>query len=411
MTSTTMNAQAAPKPSAPGSGFKVAVGIFGVLVLLGLIYFIESLINGHEGSGVNDAAPWGIYIAGFIFFVGASAGSTIIGLLIHAFGREEFAPLGMRALLVGFLSLVAAVLFIMVDVGYFFRMFMVPLIWNNPSSFFFYTSTTYYLFALILLGELYYTTKIVRGNADEKDKKWAKWLAIAAVPFALIVVHAPHGGLFAVIAAREFWNNPLLPPHFADVALVSGSAIVLLVAIATSRIKQVELVSKKALTTMSTLLLWFLVVAAFFDFFDSIVLTYSNTAVDASAWSMLTGGNAWLTILHVAGYVTGFIILFQKSGREDTGRMATAAVAILIGVAAYRYSLVTTGLFVPLLPFIKGNVYTPTWPEIAVTLGILSLVSLAYLILVRVLPMEEDQKVATPTPAPSVSPAAEQQTA
>src|SRR3989304_2264288 len=121
------------------------------LVAPGLYSFARQTADGHQLTNLGDTAPWGLYIVGFIFFVGASAGSTIVGLMAHAFGRKDYERLAPRGVLVGFLSLVAAVSFIAVDVGRIPRMLALPIVWHNPTSMFFYTSITYYLFALILL--------------------------------------------------------------------------------------------------------------------------------------------------------------------------------------------------------------------------------------------------------------------
>src|SRR3990172_12192338 len=90
----------------PGYGVAAYLGVLAVLaavVGLGVYAYFKIATVGHVLTGLSDAAPWGLYIVGFIFFVGTSAGSTVIGLLIHAFGRQDYARLGTRAILVGFL--------------------------------------------------------------------------------------------------------------------------------------------------------------------------------------------------------------------------------------------------------------------------------------------------------------------
>ena len=370
--------------------FRVWTGILGLLVLAGMYVAIRQTLEGHQLTNMSGGtgAPWGIYITGFVFFVGASAGSTIIGLMVHAFGREDFAPLATRAILVGLLSLVAAVLFIAMDVGRLERMFMVPFIWNNLTSMFFYTSTTYYIFGAMLIGELYYTIKLTKGNLDERGKKRAKWLAIAAVPFALMVLHAPHGALFAVIGAREFWNSGLLPPHFAGVAVLSGVAIMILVTIATSRLSGRELVSKRTLAHLGVLMAFFITLGGFFDFFDFLVNVYGDKPGAESVFHFLEGSHLIFSVLHVGGFIVALGILLTRTGRQ-TPRLTVAATITIVAVIAYRYNLTTTGLAVPLLPFLPETNYSPSGYELTLTVGIVALVSLAYLYLTKMLPMEE----------------------
>jgi molybdopterin-containing oxidoreductase family membrane subunit len=364
------------------------IGILAILVVAGLYSFYRQTFEGHYLTGLTDATPWGLYIAGFVFFVGTSAGATIVGLLIHAFGRQEYAPLGTRAILVGLLSLAAAVLFIVVHVGSIPRTLLLPWVWRSSTSMFTYTSITYYVFGLMLLAELYLAVRITRGLANARDRWIAKWLAIAAVPFALMVLHAPHGALFAVLIAREFWNNPLLPPHFAAVALVSGTALVLLVAIITSGLQGRAIVTRPTLAHMGMLLAFFIAITGFFDFFDLVVFAYSDRLEGGEARHFLTTTHLPLSILQVFGYLFAFVVLLFRWGRT-TPWLAAASVAALLAVAAYRYNLVTVGISIPLYPFVQHVHYRPTLSEGLVAAGIVAGMLLAYAVATKLLPMEE----------------------
>jgi molybdopterin-containing oxidoreductase family membrane subunit len=396
-----MPTKTARKPLA-SHGFYVWAGILALLVAQGLFSYSRQLTAGHHVTGLADTRPWGLYIVGFVFFVGASAGSTIIGLMVHAFGREDYEPLATRAILVGFSGLVAAVSFIAVDVGRLERMFLLPWYWHNPTSMFFYTSSSYYLFAAILLGELFFTVRLTRGSRNRWDRRLAKWLAILAVPAALSGLHALSGTLFAVIKGRPFWNNPLLPPHFAVVALASGTALVVLVAIVTSWLKKRELVGRGTLAHMGTLLAFFVVLAGFLDFFDWLVFVYSDKAEGVIAWHVLSGSNAALSIVHVGGYVVALVLLLYVLMRQRAWLvpgLAAASAITLVAVAAYRFNLVTVGQAVPLLPVIPRDHYWPSWTEISVATGIVAMVALAYSTLTRLLPMEEEALPRSEEPA------------
>ncbi len=377
----------AKRPSPSDRAYLGVLTLLTMVVGLAAYAFFRQTSHGHVVTGLNDASPWGVYIAGFIFFVGASAGSTVIGLVIHAFGREDYARLGTRAILIGFLSLAAAMTYIAVDVGSIPRMIQLPWVYHNLTSMFFYTSITYYLFAGILLGELYFAIKLTKGTATAQDRRIAKWLSILAVPFALAVLHAPHGALFAVVKAREFWNNPLLPPHFAVVALVAGAAFMILIAVATNKLGKVEIAGRATLAHMGGLLAFFLVLAAWMDIFDFLVFTYTDNPTGAAAWDMIWGPQLGLSIVHVGGYVLAIVILLFK--RRDVAWLTTAALLTVAAIGAYRYNMVTIGFAQPLLPFQEHPQYWPSRYEIATSLGIVALVVLSYLILVRVLPMEE----------------------
>jgi molybdopterin-containing oxidoreductase family membrane subunit len=369
-------------------GFYAWIGFLAVLVVIGLISFIRQTTDGHHLTGLNDAFPWGLYVAGYVFFVGIAAGATIVGLMLHAFGRDDYAPLATRALLVGFFSLCAAVLFIMVDVGSIPRMLRLPWLWRNESSMFTYTSLSYYAFGALMLAGLYYALRITRGEATESDRTVAKWLAIAMVPIALIVVQAPHGGLFAVARARDFWSNPLLPPHFAVAGLLTGTGVLMCVAVVTSVVSGRDLVTRKTLAHMGGLLALFVTIVAFMDFFDMLVYQYSGDVAGKEAFEALWSDGWILSSLHVGGYIVALLILVLSRGKS-VGWLGAAAAIAVVASAAYRFNLTAAGQTPPLLPFLEEVTYSPSWVEISIAAGIASLALLAYTVAVRVLPLEE----------------------
>ncbi|MFQ5474109.1 MAG: NrfD/PsrC family molybdoenzyme membrane anchor subunit, partial [Dehalococcoidia bacterium] len=320
-------------------GFYAWIAFLTVFVVLGLIGFYRQSTDGHYLTGLSDAMPWGLYITGFVFFVGASAGATIIGLIVHGFGREDYAPLATRALLIGLLSLIAAVMFIAVDVGSIPRMIRLPGLWRNETSMFVYTSTSYYIFGALLTAELYYAVKITRGEASDSDRAVAKWLAIIAAPFALIALHAITGSLFAVAAARDFWQNPLLPPHFAVIALLSGIAIMMGVAVATSVASGRDLVHRETLRHMGILLALFIAIAAFMDFFDFIVYKYNGEFAGDEAFTALWSDGWILSSLHVGGYAVALVILAFSINRRNPALFGAAALIALAAAGAYRFNL------------------------------------------------------------------------
>jgi len=369
-------------------GFYAWIALLSLLILLGLYAFYRQTTEGHYLTGSTDLAPWGLYVVGVVFFVGASAGATVIGLMVHGFGREDYAPLATRAIVLALVSLIAAVAFIAVDVGSIPRMLRIPFIWQNPTSLFMYSSITYYLFGFLLLCELYYTLKINRGVATQRDRTVAKWLALAAVTFGLVTLQATDGALFAVVKARELWNTSLLPAHFTLLALVSGAAIMICIAVLSGAIYRRRIVGPQTLAHMGSLLAFFIAGAAFLEFFDFLVYTYSDVAASDGALHFLTTTHLPLTIIHVAGLVLAFAILVFRRGRA-TPWLTIAAVLTIIAGVAYRYNLVSVGMGISLYPFLDHEHYSPTVIEILTSVGIVALVSLAYAVITRVLPLEE----------------------
>jgi molybdopterin-containing oxidoreductase family membrane subunit len=374
-----------------GRTFHIILAILLALMAWGGFSWIRIMfIEGVGITGSSDLVPWGLYIVGFVFFVGTSAGASLMGLMIHGFGRKDYEPLGTRAILVGFLSLLAAVLFLMSDVGNPIRAGLLPVVLRNPTSMLVYTSMTYAGFAALMLSELFFAVKITLrgGKGSHWDEKMAKMLAIGALLFALMVVHAPHGALFAFLKAREMWNTPLLPAHFVTVALASGIAVMIHITISTTRITKKQIVSRETLSHMGGLLAFFLGVTLFMDFFDYLVMGYSGKPHGLETWHLLTSRFFPFFLTNTLGMFIAMAILLFKWGRTTTGLFMASTITI-IAILAYRWNLIIVAQIPPLFPGTGEIYYVPTLPEWAVLLGIISLITFLYLVLTRVLPMEQ----------------------
>jgi molybdopterin-containing oxidoreductase family membrane subunit len=278
----------------------------------------------------------------------------------------------------------------MSDVGNPIRAGLLPAVLRNPTSMLVYTSMTYAGFAALMLSELYFAVKITRmgGAGSHRDEKMAKVLAIGALLFALMVVHAPHGALFAFLKAREMWNTPLLPPHFVAVALASGLSLMIFISILTAKITKRELVSKETLSHMGGLLAFFLGITLFMDFFDYLVMSYSGKPGGLEIWHFLTGRYLPFFLINTIGMFIAMAILLFKRGRSITGLLIASSVT-MIAIMAYRINLIIVAQIPPLFPGTGEIYYIPTVPEMAVVAGIVALIIFLYLVLTRVLPMEE----------------------
>lgn len=368
--------------------FYIFIAILLAIIAWGGFNWLRFLSHGAGLTGSSDVVPWGIYISGLAYFIGVSAGATIVGLLIHAFGREDYAPMGIRAILLGLLCIFGATLFVLVDLGVPFRGLKVPLILHNITSIFLISSTSYYGFMAILLAELYFTVKITRGKSTEKDEKIAKWLGILAVPYALWVVHAFTGAIFGVVKAREMWNTPMLPVHFVISAIASGFAMVILLSVITSKIEKREILTLETYDHMGRLLAFFVVVTLFLDFFDYFILRYSGTKEAMETWHILTTRYVPVFATNIGGLILAFFILVFKKGRTPNGLLIATSV-IQVAIIAYRIDLVSVGQLAPLFPGMGELYYYPTLPEISVALAVVSLILLLYVVLSKIIPMDE----------------------
>lgn len=374
------------------------IGVLVVLLAIGIYAIYQQESVGHVVTGLGDWVIWGLYIAFFAFFVGLSAGATVVSSLVYALGMEEYKPIARRSLIVGVASLIGALLFIFVDVGNPLRALLVPVVLRNPTSPFIITSSSYIIFFLFLLAEIYFVMRPKpTPEIAERDKRLVKYFAWAAIFVALWFVHSTTGTVFGFIKAREFWHSPLIPAWFVVSALVSGAALMGIIAYLSPRITGKELLSNAALNHFGKLLALFILVDLYFEFYETATLLYAHKSAEMEAWSFLTGVHPTSPVVFFVPLYIGFqllpmilaFLILIYPGNRSASRVFVASLLAIVAVMSYRYNFVVAGQIPLLLPGIPPHLYSPTWIEIAASLGVIAFVALLYTIATRVLPMEE----------------------
>jgi molybdopterin-containing oxidoreductase family membrane subunit len=368
--------------------FYTFIGILLGIIALGQFNWLNYLTHGPGPSGSSDVVPWGIYISGLAYFIGLSAGATIVGLIHHAFGRHDYEPLAIRAIILGLVCIFGATQCVLIDLGVPFRGLKVPALLHNFTSLFLISSTSYYGFMVILGGELYFSIKVLTGKASRIEASISKWLGILAVPYALWVVHAFTGSIFGVVKAREMWNTPMLPVHFVISAIASGFALAIMLAVITGKVEKRELLSKETYDHMGKVLCFFVLITVFLDFFDYFILRYSAKLEAMETWHIITTRYIVTFVLNIGGLVAAFFMLLSKKWRTPNGLLIVGAI-VQVAIISYRINLVSVGQLAPLFPGMGEIHYVPTFSELTILFGVIALVILLYTILSNALPVEE----------------------
>jgi len=68
----------------------VAIGVSAVVMVVGLVLWFMQLSGGMVQTAMRNLDSWGLYITGFMFFVGLSAGGLIISSVPKALGIRGF---------------------------------------------------------------------------------------------------------------------------------------------------------------------------------------------------------------------------------------------------------------------------------------------------------------------------------
>lgn len=358
-----------------------------IAVLLGLYGFYSRLAFGERDVNYGSYVNWGLWVAGYLFFAGAAAGSYMIATLDYVFRVPLFSGLGRYALLASLMTMPAALVLIGFDLGHMERIWKVYL-QPNLTSLLAQLVWSYSLFLIVVMVSL--------GAIALSRTRWLRPLMAFGLVLA-IFVSGGVGALLGVNAGRVSFHTAMLPAQFPVLNLASGAAILLVIvgllgAVADPvRRQQVLRVTGLAVTVL-------LMVKAYFLWVEYSQVLYSQvpTAV-AVAELVLFGQYAWaFWVLQVAlGIVLPAIVLVQ-AGTARNGPLAGAmGLLVLLGLAVGRTAIIFPALAVPELDGLAeaftgphlGYDYTPSLMEWSVVAGVLGLAGLGFLVLSDRLPM------------------------
>ena len=395
-----------PPPSLPDQT-RIAAGrvwytVLGAGLAFGAVAFGYQWWLGLGVTGLTNTVTWGAYIVAFMFLVGISAGGLIVVAGSELVGSERLTALSRLAVLVSGAAIVAAGLSILPDLGrpeQVWQMLtspnlMSPLIWDVV------VISAYLGIAVVDLWILTRPRPMPRA---------LKVAAIVSLPVA-VLVHSVTAWIFGLLVARPFWNTALLAPMFISSALVSGTALVLLIAWITARVTRWS-PPGHVFSDLGRLLAWFVAVDAFLLAAEVLTVYTSRQPTHTDPLQILLTGELavlfWTEV--VLGLVVPFIVFVTPRLRARPSLLLTAATLAILGVLAKRINILIPGMYEPLVGMAPGipagrpgqsfepaAAYVPTWVEWGVLIGVLALMSAMITAGVRYLLAPSDPRPSAP---------------
>jgi len=361
----------------------------GVLIALGLGAWIYQLTQGLVVTGMRDVISWGAYIVTFAFFVGLSAGGLIVASSAEVFGVEALKPLSRLGVLTALAAISCAGLMIIPDLGRpdrLLNLFAHPQ-WHSPLVWDVGIITVYFVFSAVDLGVLHR-----RQQTPSRSAKTARVLAYIGLPTA-VLLHSITAWIFGLQIARAWWNTALMAPVFVVSAMLSGTALVALVALAAQWFDRVKL-PERTWRVLTGLIAVSLCVDLFLVASDYITILWGNVPRERAALNLILPGGSWQLVFWLEWVVGGLVpllLLVIPRFRASHALIGLASVLVMIGVYAYRIELIVGGMVRPLMQlppgiaqgsyrdgtssFVYTGGYHPTWVEISIVIGMLALLA------------------------------------
>ncbi len=287
---------------------------------------------------VPHEIPWKIYIPLYFYFTGLSAGSFILSTLSTVFNIKRFKPMALPAAIISFLLLLLAPACLILDLHQPLRFWhtLVPEFFNRTSA----LSYGSWLLTLYPIANLIYIYFIFT-----KNDKVTKILGTITVPLA-ILVHAYTGFAFALVRARAWWHAALMPGFFLTSALLSGIALLAVVALILDRFRS-EKLDPELFVSLRQMMIGILLVDLFWNVSFWLTLLVSNADGQASImYAFHEKLYLWGEI--ALGMLAPLALLLIPWTRNNRNWLYVASALIIGGVFLMRYSVVFIGFDIPL---------------------------------------------------------------
>lgn len=356
----------------------------GLLVLIGIAAWIIQLVKGIGITNQSNLEPWGIYIAGFIFFMGVSAGSLVLAALPVLFELPKLRPYAKVAAYVALISLVIGGLFIMVDIGKPERLWRLiryahlgsPMLWDLLLTIVYLVISTLFL------------RRLMSSNKTDGMLKGLAWVALVAGLADMIT-----GFVFATQVARTFWYSAVQPIGFFVAALGSAGAIILLVILIlrASGKATLECCDLQPVVTLTGIAL---VIDLLLVLSEVITLAFTRSVSSLKLVSYMMGSPLfWLEVITA---VVAIVLLFLPATKKAALWVGIAAVLALVDLALKRFLFIQMGFAEPNIQYagieIAPRAYYPSLAEWGLVVGLIGLFSLLLVIGFRSLRLSTDTK-------------------
>jgi len=371
-----------------GKRYWILLGFWALLILLGLAAYGQQLSEGLTITGMSRDVSWGLYIAQFTFLVGVAASAVMVVLPYYLHNYKAF---GKMVILGEFLAVSAVLmcsLFIFVDLGQPMR--VANLLLHPPLN------SVMFWDMLVLMGYLVINLVIGAVTLDAERKgappaAWIKPLIYLSIPWA-VSIHTVTAFLYSGLSARPFWMTAVLAPRFLASAFASGPSLLIILALILRKCTRFD-PGREAIQKLATIVTYAMVINVFFVLVELFTGLYSGMPHHIHPFEYLfiglhhgvaehTNLVAWMWVCELLS-VGCVLLLLVPNIRRQEGFLAMLCVGVITAIWIEKGMAMIVAGFIP-SPLGKVTEYTPTAPEIAITVGVYAVGFLVLTVLYKI---------------------------
>ena len=388
-----------------------------VVIIAGIIAYIDQVIKGQIVTNMRDYALWGIYISNFVFFVGTSFVASIVVAVLRLTKNEWRTPLVRIAEIIALASIVMAGITIMIDMArpdrllnlFIYARIQSPITWDViivPT----FIAISFLLLYFPLLPDL----AILKDYFKEKKPGLSKFYGVLALNWkgskaqkaiqsksiniiALMII--PIGLMLQTIDAWLFsttyrigWDSTNMGPYFISGAVFAGLGAFVTVVFVVRKVRKLEdYITNLHFDRLGKLLALAGFTYLYFNMNEYLIPSYTPSKGEETHLNTLFTGSYsvlfWLVT--IAGLIIPSFALVFKKFRKPLP-MFIIGILVVVGSWWKRFIIVTPTLLHPFLPIQnvpeKWHHYFPSVHEWIITFATLAMALLIITLLIRYLP-------------------------
>jgi Ni/Fe-hydrogenase subunit HybB-like protein len=335
--------------------------LFDVSTFTGYVYPNETIV------------PWTVLIVVYPYLTGLVAGAFTVSSLYQVFGFRQLRPVAHFALLVSLCCMLTVPMPLLLHLGHPERAFNAMITPHTTSAFaVFGYAAAFYIILLVLETWFVFRPHIVQeaqrrtglfgwyyrilslGSYDlsEKamsyDRKWIYALAIIGIPGAH-GLHGYVGFVFGSLKSREWWSSDLMPAIFLFSAIISGTALLIVLYVVSCWLRKVP-VDLPCLKVMTYSLWGFMMFTLLLEGVEFASLVYRGREGIEIILEFVKGPLIipFFVLQFGVGSVLPLVLITFMLWRGVTGNaliwgVAGCAVLVLLSVLMMRYNVVIGG--------------------------------------------------------------------
>jgi molybdopterin-containing oxidoreductase family membrane subunit len=396
-----------------------------VIIVAGIIAYIDQLIKGQVVTNMRDYALWGIYISNFVFFVATSFVGSVTVAILRLTKNSWRTPLVRIAEIISVAAIIMAGITIMIDMARPDRLLnlFVHARLQSPITWDVIIIPTYIVISLLLLYfPLLPDFAILKKYFAKTKPKLSKWYGRLSLKWTgsqaqkaiqqksiriIAIMIIPVGLLLQTIDAWLFsttyrigWDSTNFAPYFISGAFVAGvGALIVVIYIVRWAKKLKNYITESHFDKLGKFLVLACLTYLYFNVNEYFIPYFTAKKGEmVHLETLFTGSYAplfWLVM--IGGLALPILVLLFKKGRKPLP-MLLVGILVVLGSWWKRYIIVTPTLLHPFLP-IQGvpeswHHYFPSLHEWLITSATLAMAFLIITLLVRYLPVIPIQRTA-----------------